>query len=612
MAMLSPEERVHLLELVRPPDGFRLDLSVGTTFSLDLISALMLPLAFTFGWEREGEGEPNPLAILESLREHGHRYTVFCQSGQIRLPQRKHAQLLTFLEPCIYDVQAREPGGVFHPKVWALRYTGEGGSVRYRVLCLSRNLTFDRSWDTAVVLDGELTERERAFAVNHPLGDFIAALPSLSTRELPKSRRDDIKTISEELRRVRFEWPNGFDTNQCRFWVGGLDGKRIAPFDHGRGKALIVSPFVDESVVRESLNRGYETHLVSRPESLRGIPCDTLRNCASVRILKSEAVEPEDDVVAVDRNDVLDGLHAKLFVVDDGWNASVYSGSFNATNAALERNVEFMVELVGKRSYCGVDRLLQQVKGETNFADMLQAFDVSAVHDVDDMLEQQLDTLLMEIKRKIADARPLLKVTASDKTDHFDMTLEWKKPPQWNPEEVDVAVWPITQLRDRAMPGTTSIMFAGLNYEGLTPLIAFAVTVRRKGAYRESLFVMNLPMSGAPEDRADLAMRSLIANGDNLIRHILFLLAVGDNESMNSGALEHFIEQGANGAAWNGASPFLLETMLRALYRSPGQLRRVASLLETLRKQPDSSDLLTPDFEEIWSPIWSVGEGLAK
>lgn len=610
--MLSPEERIHLLELVRPPDGFRLNLSVGTTFSLDLISALMLPLAFTFGWEREGEDEPNTLAILESLREHGHRFTVFCQSGQIRLPQRKHAQLLTFLEPCIFDVQTREPGGVFHPKVWALRYTAGGGSVRYRVLCLSRNLTFDRSWDTAVVLDGDLTERERAFAVNHPLGDFIAALPGLSTRELPKSRRDDIKMIAEELRLVKFEWPNGFEANQCRFWVGGLDGKRIAPFGHARGKSLIVSPFVDESVIRESLDRGCETHLVSRPESLRGIRSETLQGCASVRTLKFEAVEPEDDVVAVDRNDVLDGLHAKLFVIDDGWNASVFSGSFNATEAALERNVEFMVELVGKRSYCGVDRLLQQVKGEIHFADMLQAFDVNAVHDAVDTLEQQLDTLLMEIKRKIADARPLLKVTASDKADQFDMALEWKRPPQWNPDEIDVAVWPITQLRDRSMAGTASIMFTGLNYEGLTPLIAFAITARRNGASRETVFVMNLPMSGAPEDRADRAMCSLIANGDNLIRHILFLLAAGENESLNSGALEHFIGQDANGAPWNGTTPFLLETMLRALYRNPSQLRRVASLLETLRKQPDGFDLLAPEFEEIWSPIWSVGEGLAK
>lgn len=610
--MLSPEERVHLLELVRPPDGFRLDLSVGTTFSLDLISALMLPLAFTFGWEREGEGEPNPLAILESLREHGHRFTIFCQSGQIRLPQRKHAQLLTFLEPCIYDVQARKPGGVFHPKVWALRFTGEGGSVRYRVLCLSRNLTFDRSWDTAVVLDGELTDRERAFAINHPLGDFIAALPGLATRSLPKPRSDDIKTIAEELRLVRFEWPNGFNANQCRFWAGGLDGKRIAPFERARGKSLIVSPFIDESVVRKSLDRGCETHLVSRPESLRGIPSETLGSCASVRTLKSEAVESEDDVAAIDRNDVLDGLHAKLFVVDDGWNARVFSGSFNATEAAFERNIEFMVELVGKRGYCGVDRLLEQVKGETKFADMLQVFDVNAVHDAIDTLEHQLDTLMMEIKRKIADAHPLLKVIASDKADQFDMTLEWNKPLQWNPDEVDVAVWPITQLRNRAMPGNAPVKFAGLNYEGLTPLIAFAITVYRNGASRESVFVMNLSMSGAPEDRADRAMRSLIANGDDLIRHILFLLALGDNESLNSGALEHFMEQGANGSAWNGAPPFLFETMLRALYRSPGQLRRVASLLEALRKQPGSSDFLTPDFEEIWSPIWSVSEGLTK
>jgi hypothetical protein len=610
--MLSPEDRVHLLEMVRPPDGFSLDLSVGTTFSLDLISALMLPLAFAFGWEREGEEEPNPLAILESLREHGHSFTVFCQSGQIRLPKRKHAQLLTFLEPCIYEVQSPELGGVFHPKVWALRYTGERGSVRYRVLCLSRNLTFDRSWDTAVVLDGELTERERAFGVNHPLGDFIAALPSLSTREVPKARRNDIKKIAEELRLVKFTWPNGFDATQCRFWVGGLDRRRIAPFENARGKSLIVSPFVDESVVRESFGRGCETHLVSRPESLQSITRATLCDCASVRTLKSELVEPDDDAVAVDHNDVLNGLHAKLFVVDDGWNARVFSGSFNATNAALERNVEFMVELVGKKSYCGVDRFLQQLKGETNFADMLQAFDVDAAHDDVDELGQQLDALLMEIKRKIADAHPQLKVTTQDEDERFDLMLEWKKPPRWNPDEVEVVIWPITQLRDRAISGRASVSFEGLNYEGLTPLIAFAVTACRKGVSRESVFVMNLPMTGAPEDRADRAMRSLVANGENLIRHILFLLAVGDNESINAGALEYFIGQGANGAAWNGTSPFLLETMLRALYRSPGQLRRVASLLETLRKQPDSSNLLPPEFEEIWSPIWSVGEGLTK
>jgi phosphatidylserine/phosphatidylglycerophosphate/cardiolipin synthase-like enzyme len=61
------------------------------------------------------------------------------------------------------------------------------------------------------------------------------------------------------------------------------------------------------------------------------------------------------------------GLHAKLFVIDHGWKTSVFTGSFNATVHALEHNVEFMVELVGKRSRFGVDQFLRQVKGETTF-----------------------------------------------------------------------------------------------------------------------------------------------------------------------------------------------------------------------------------------------------
>jgi hypothetical protein len=237
--MLRPDERQHLLELLRPPAGCKLDVAVGTTFSLDLISALMLPLSFAFfDWEQaDGELVADPLALLEALRRYGDRFTVFCQSGQIRLPP-KYPPLVTFLEPCIYDIQPRDPDGVFHPKVWALRFVAENGAVRYRVLCLSRNLTFDRCWDTVVALDGELTDRTNAIAANHPLADFIAALPGLARHPLPRARRQGVAKIADELRRVRFTWPEGFDEDQCRFWVAGLDGKTVTPFGARQDKAL--------------------------------------------------------------------------------------------------------------------------------------------------------------------------------------------------------------------------------------------------------------------------------------------------------------------------------------------------------------------------------------
>ena len=243
--MLRPDERQHLLELLRPPAGSKLDIAVGTTFSLDLLSALMLPLSFAFfDWEHEdGELVADPLALLEALRRYGDRFTIFCQSGQIRLP-RKYQPLVTFLEPCIYDVRAPDADGVFHPKVWALRFIAEDGAIRYRVLCLSRNLTFDRCWDTVVALDGELTRRSNAIAANHPLADLIAALPGLARQKLPPPRRQGIEKIADELRRVRFTWPEGFDEKECRFWVAGLNGKIAAPFGTRQDKALIVSPFI--------------------------------------------------------------------------------------------------------------------------------------------------------------------------------------------------------------------------------------------------------------------------------------------------------------------------------------------------------------------------------
>ena len=63
-----------------------------------------------------------------------------------------------------------------------------------------------------------------------------------------------------------------------------------------------------------------------------------------------------------------------------------------------------------------------------------------------------------------------------------------------------------------------------------------------------------------------------------------------------------------DGAERRFANPYLLETMLRALHRGPAQLERVASLLEVLRKQPGSSELLSDDFQKIWEPIWDAAQ----
>ncbi len=609
--MLKPDERAHLMELLRPPAGCQLDSAVGTTFSLDLISALMLPLSFAFfDWEQaDGELVADPLALLEALRRYGDRFTVFCQSGQMRLPA-KYPPLVTFLEPCIYEVQPPDPAGVFHPKTWALRFAAGDGTVLYRVLCLSRNLTFDRCWDTVVALDGELSDRTNAIAANHPLGDFVAALPGLALRTLAPKRRQAIIKMADELRRVRFTWPEGFDESECRFWAAGLDGRSAAPFGTRRDKALIVSPFLSDAVVGDFLGNSGETHLVSRQECLQELPQKTLQRCESVHFLVPEVVDESDDAAAEpESREVLDGLHAKLFVIDRGWNASVFSGSFNATVHALHHNVEFMVELVGKKSRFGVDQFLRQVKGETTFADLLKDYDVNAPAVPIDEAAQQLDDLIFDTKRALAAAGPRLTCTeAAAAPDLFDLTLSCARPPRWPNKSVEVRAWPITQQADRgqALSGQP-VTFARLSFAGLTPLTAFAVSAKVGEKTARTVFVMNLRLEGAPEDRQDRVVRSLIENRDQLMRYILFLLASGDETAASSGDPRRLLQPGHNGKG-NMPQPYLLESMLRALHRGPAQLERVASLLEVLRKQPMSSELLGTDFQSIWEPIWEAAQ----
>ena len=49
---------------------------------------------------------------------------------------------------------------------------------------------------------------------------------------------------------------------------------------------------------------------------------------------------------------------SRLFIGETGGMAQVWTGSANATNAAFGGNVEFLVELEGDKSSCGIDAFL--------------------------------------------------------------------------------------------------------------------------------------------------------------------------------------------------------------------------------------------------------------
>jgi hypothetical protein len=142
--------------------------------------------------------------------------------------------------------------------------------------------------------------------------------------------------------------------------------------------------------------------------------------------------------------------------------------------------------------------------------------------------------------------------------------------------------------------------------------MAFAITAKIGETKRETVFVMNLPLQGAPEDRQDRIVRSLIENRDQLLRYILFLLASGDEAAASSGDLRGLLKSPEDGPDRSAPNPYLLETMLRTLHRGPAQLERVSSLLEVLRSNREVRSCSATTFRKSGNRFGAAQQAMAK
>jgi hypothetical protein len=616
--MLEPQSRRHLLESLRPPSGYSLDCAIGTTFSLDLLTLLTAPLAFTlFDWEDE-QGQPphDPLPLLEAVRRYASRISIFCQAGQIVVP-KGNQPLLSYLENSVFQVTARHPGRVFHPKVWILRFTSPEVAPLYRVLCLSRNLTFDRAWDTVLVLEGEYFERRNAYTSNHALGDFVAELPKLA-RSVPEKVRADVERVQYELRRVWFDPPEGFE--EIYFWPLGIEGTRrswpFAPRGRRLDRMLIVSPFVSEGCLDRLTDECDGNLLISRPEELDKLKPDCVENFERVYVL-SPAAQPEeqDEQQAETTPESLSGLHTKLYIADTGWKARVWTGSANATHAAFNGNIEFLVELVGEKSKCGINSFLAQSQGQTSFMDLLQEFTPSPVPP--DSKQGQAEQLADEARRVLAGVGFVASVNSLQEDGLFQLSLRLQNDCSYIlPEEATARCWPIT-LHEAAgislVGGSGEVaVFGPASFEAITSFFAFEVSATHGENHATIRFALNVPLEGAPSDRQERILRSLLNSKDRVMRFMLFLLAEGGVDAMTLllATRAHFTTSDGKGST-NIEFP-LFEILVRSLDRNPAKLDEVARLVDELRKSDEGRQLLPENFDAVWEPICAARESLKR
>ncbi len=610
--MLEPERRHLLLDALRPPVGFVFDTAVGTTFTLDLVALLVTPVAFALFDVEADDGTPlaNPIAILEAVRRYAGRVSVYCQAGEIAAPA-EYRGAFAYLEQTIIPVTAPRAGGIFHPKVWLVRFRRSDGARRYRLLCLSRNLTFDRSWDTIVRLDGEPTDDPEPR--NEPLSAFIASLPAMAVGTIAPSRAALARELAEEVLSVRWDGlPDGLALE--RFWPLGHNGQSAWPFDGDVRRMLVVSPFVGPELVDRLFDPRRADVLVSRAETLDrlglGITKQIRRTCVlqptAVNGSTADAPSADHPQPGVDDGE-LEGLHAKLYVADAPWWSRIWTGSANATEQAFARNVEFLVELRGRNSVHGVGPLVDPGSpGQVRLANLLDDY-LPALEPPGETDEEAALRSLDALARRLASLRWTAVVTpGSDDTFTIEVTGAGKDVPRL-PRNVTAAIRPVTQGQAVSTPltgfGKAMSSSFSTSFEGITAFFRIDLATRDGSAEVGKAFLVAADLLGAPENRLDRLLVSEIHNRSDLVRLLLLLLGSLDP---SWGDLVDFMK-GKPPIEWSLnaslGSEALLEPLLRALSRDPDRLDDIERLVTELVQTPEGRELLPEGWAALWEAV---------
>ena len=517
---LTPETRVLLTDALRPPASYRVDVAVGTTYSLNLTALLLAPLSFALfdSGDTQDVGTLDPIRLLEAVRRYAEHTTVFCQAGAIHVPTN-YRSILTFVEDSVREAAPAHDDGLFHPKMWALRFVDQDHNHLHRIVVLSRNLTLDRSWDTALILD----EHEDGTIDGAPAADFVRNLPNMAIRPLQSSRVDEIQDLADTLGHTSFAAP-------APFTVGtllpiGLSSESVWPFPERGRRLLAISPFLTKSAVKRVSTIAKERTVISRADSLEQVGSDDLGGW-DVRVLQRLAeVDPSDDLDDITKAvpdgffESHDGLHAKTFVIDVDENQSVVlTGSANLTGASWCRNVEFDAVLTGPTATCGVSAILNGSPEAPGLAQVTEKYAVLAKDGVAD--ESAATAFTLEaFHRKLGTGLPVLHVETID-ADRVSATLTLGIPDE---QPGVTAVWPASVPDSHAQPLATTLTWK-VAPANITPFIIVETTAGVGEGKVVRRCALKAELTGAIDGRRHDAVFSILRSKEDVLRYLVFLL----------------------------------------------------------------------------------------
>ena len=580
------------------PYGYEIDAAIATTYSVDLNALLAITVALSFNDTLESdELHGEKVIFLESLSKLENKLRVFYQQGNISLP-REFNYLFSLLEPCLIPMLPDEQNSAFHPKVWLLRYVKvsdiKGPSIRYKLIVMTRNLTYDKSWDLAASLDGELTNKIQSKGEE---SDWITFFLSLLENDESFSAKD---TFDKELPKIK--WTIDYGKNPKLLPGSKNFGDPIEL--RGMKKLLVVSPFIKDAAlnwISKDIDEADHKFLFSRAEELNAIGEEKLEGwkCYSINPNVVDGAERIDD--GIEQHN----LHAKLIVSENSTEADWHLGSANATNAALgstkeqlPRNTEFMLRFTDKIAKIGINSLMKDLIGKDEGNGLFVS------HQFEDLIDEGEDTSgdMRGIVYKLITAQWDLEATLMEDTDTYNVVLHVSS------EEISEMIQnenihiKVSMLSDKGniLDLAPEMCWDHIKLLNISSFFYITVSANDMSEDNTETFIMKvkkMTIEGG-DTRHQSIIREMLSSEDKILNYIRMLLNPDANK--NDWLSQDRDRNGHSSSEINpldADSPMFEQLMLTAS-RHKEALYRIEKLVDTLKE----NDVNIPEkFENLWN-----------
>lgn len=594
--MLKPtSDRLDYGNLLQPPAGYEVSEAIGTSYSLDLDALVGMCIALGLSGSVDSKLMKNPVYLLEALRKTAAKVTLFCEAGQIKVPSNLNS-LYMLLEKMIFQVALKKSAKMnrapsFHPKFWLIKYENQSRDLLYRAVVLSRNLTFDRSWDVAAVLDGRLGGDNAEGS--QPISDFLKYLSQFVTGSdtNSKSKRKSIMALSRELASVSFELNNKsfrdfeFIPEGIRYDANNAYSiKNTRLFTDTFHEVVIISPFLSTDVIRDFNERNTNIEhpsctLITRkavldkikPEHASRFKCYTLKD----QIIDGEDILSETTEIPNLKQD----LHAKVFLYRKYSESDLYLGSLNATHSAMNGNVEMTLRLGSTNRNLNTRILLEDLFGSNEKENPFEETAFSATLKVTE--GDELDILQNRIKEL---CRAKASAFVAEREGKYDIHIDFED----LSDAKGLKICPLFHKKPLAVEH--KIDFISLSALQLSEF--YIITASGVSASIER--IIKIPTAGIPESRDKDIVATIINNKQSFIEYITFLL--GDDYILS--ILEsNKVKVTGSGSANDLAIPALYEKMLHTAAHAPERLKEIEYMVRML----EDSNVIPEEFIDLYS-----------